>query len=70
MIRNISRGELKDKMDRGEEFFLVEALDERFYRHSHLPGAINLPPKALDRSLNEVRGGRPWAGGQGVRERA
>ena len=50
MIRNISRGDLKDKMDRGEEFFLVEALDERFYQHSHLPGAINLPPKALDRA--------------------
>ena len=50
MAGNISRAELKDKMDRGEEFFLVEALEERFYRHSHLPGAINLPPKALERA--------------------
>jgi rhodanese-related sulfurtransferase len=50
MAGNVSREELKEKMDRGEEFFLVEALDERFYRHSHLPGAINLPPKALGRA--------------------
>ena len=50
MVGNISRPDLKDKMDRGEEFFLVEALEERFYRHSHLPGAINLPPKALERA--------------------
>ena len=50
MTGNISREELKEKVDRGDEFFLVEALEERFYRHSHLPGAINLPPKALDRA--------------------
>jgi rhodanese-related sulfurtransferase len=50
MAETISRDELKAMMDRGEEFFLVEALDERFYRRSHLPGAINLPPKALERA--------------------
>jgi rhodanese-related sulfurtransferase len=50
MVGNISRAELKEKVDRGDEFFLVEALEERFYRHSHLPGAINLPPKALERA--------------------
>lgn len=37
-------------MDREDEFFLVEALDERYYQRSHLPGAINLPPKALERA--------------------
>jgi rhodanese-related sulfurtransferase len=50
VAETISRDELKAKMDRGEEFFLVEALAERFYRRSHLPGAIDLPPKALDRA--------------------
>jgi rhodanese-related sulfurtransferase len=50
MVETISRDELKAKMDRGDNFFLVEALDERYYRRSHLPGAINLPPKALDRT--------------------
>jgi rhodanese-related sulfurtransferase len=50
MGKTISREELKAKMDRKEEFFLVEALAERFYRRSHLPGAINLPPDAVERA--------------------
>jgi rhodanese-related sulfurtransferase len=50
MVETISRDELKAMMDRRDNFFLVEALDERYYRRSHLPGAINLPPKALDRA--------------------
>ena len=50
MVETISRDELKAMMDREDEFFLVEALDERYYQRSHLPGAINLPPKALDRA--------------------
>ena len=44
MVATISREELKDKMDRGDDFVLVETLDEEYYRHSHLPGAVNLPP--------------------------
>ncbi len=42
-VDTISREELKAKIDRGDEFVLVETLDEPFYRHSHLPGAINTP---------------------------
>lgn len=44
MVGTISRQELKAKMDRGDAFTLVEALDEAYYRRSHLPGAVNLPP--------------------------
>jgi rhodanese-related sulfurtransferase len=47
MVDTISRDELKEKMDRGEDFYLVEVLDEPYYRHSHLPGAINLPPGSV-----------------------
>jgi rhodanese-related sulfurtransferase len=50
MIERISRDELKAKIDSGDDFVLIEALDERYYRQSHLPGAINLPPKALERA--------------------
>lgn len=50
MIRNISREELKEKMERGEEFFLVDTLAEKYYRHSHLPGALNLPLEQIDRA--------------------
>jgi rhodanese-related sulfurtransferase len=44
MVEDISRAELKAKMERGEDFVLLEALPEKSYRRSHLPGAINLPP--------------------------
>ena len=50
MVRNISREELKEKMDRGEEFFLLDVLEEPYYRHSHLPGAINLPVDEIERA--------------------
>ncbi len=44
MIATISRDELKMKIDRGEQFLLVETLPAATYHHAHLPGAINLPP--------------------------
>ena len=44
MVRTISRVELRAKIDRGDQFLLVETLPETAYHHGHLPGAINLPP--------------------------
>lgn len=44
MTGTISRDELKDKLDRGDDFALVETLGEDKFRHSHLPQAINIPP--------------------------
>ncbi len=44
MTATISRDELKQKMDRGENFYLVETLVATAYQHAHLPGAVNLPP--------------------------
>jgi rhodanese-related sulfurtransferase len=43
-VKTISRDELKAKMDRGDQFLLVETLPAAAYHHAHLPGAINLPP--------------------------
>ncbi len=45
MPETISRHELKLKIDRQDEFLLVETLPETAYHHAHLPGAINLPPE-------------------------
>ena len=42
-MEHITREELKAKMDREEDFFLVDTMPNRYYRHSHLPGAVNLP---------------------------
>jgi len=44
MIKTIGRDELKQKIDREDDFLLVETLPEATYNHAHLPGAINLPP--------------------------
>jgi len=35
------------KIERHDEFLLVETLPEIAYHHAHLPGAINLPPEKL-----------------------
>ena len=43
MIKTISRDELKQKIDRHDDFTLVETLPQVAYEHAHLPGAINVP---------------------------
>ncbi len=54
MVETISREDLKAKMDRGDDFFLIEALKEEDYRHAHLPGAINLPPGSTGRAQDLI----------------
>ena len=44
MSKTITRDELKEKIDRGDDFKLVETLAPHAYEHAHLPGAVNLPP--------------------------
>ena len=44
MVANIGSEELRAKMEEGEVFTLLEVLAPKYYRHSHLPGALNLPP--------------------------
>jgi rhodanese-related sulfurtransferase len=48
VVAKIDRDELKAKMDGGDSFVLVEVLGPQYYRHSHLPGAVNLPPGEVD----------------------
>lgn len=47
-MEKIGRDELRAKMDRGDPFILLEVLAPQYYRHSHLPGALNLPPDKVD----------------------
>ena len=44
MVATISRDELKEKIERGDKFQLVETLPPTAYHHAHLPDALNLPP--------------------------
>ncbi|MCA1635708.1 MAG: rhodanese-like domain-containing protein [Acidobacteria bacterium] len=48
MVATISRDELKEKIDRGDKFQLVETLPLTAYAHAHLPGAVNLPPEKVN----------------------
>ncbi|MFW5653716.1 MAG: rhodanese-like domain-containing protein [Planctomycetota bacterium] len=42
-MQTISRDNLKEKIDRGDDFVLVEVLDHDSYADAHLPQAINIP---------------------------
>ena len=46
----ISRDELKDKLDAGDEFKLVMVLSEWAFRAKHIPGSMNIdnPAKATE----------------------
>ena len=39
-MKTISREQLKEKIDRGDDFVLFEVLSEASYGRAHLPGAI------------------------------
>jgi rhodanese-related sulfurtransferase len=39
----IDRNEIKALLDAGAAMTLVEALPEKYWKHSHLPGALNIP---------------------------
>ena len=54
MVATISREELQSKLDRGDDFFLVETLPQEQYRHTHLPGAVNLPPNSIRELASEL----------------
>lgn len=43
MTATITREEIKTLLDAASPVILVEALPEKYWMHSHLPGAINIP---------------------------
>jgi rhodanese-related sulfurtransferase len=53
-VEHISRDDLKAKMDRGDDFVLVDTMPKMYYRHSHLPGAINLPADEVRERASEL----------------
>jgi rhodanese-related sulfurtransferase len=50
----ISRDELQAKIARGDTFHLLETLPASYYRHSHLPGAVNLPVDEIPRRARQL----------------
>jgi len=44
-VKTIGREDLKAKIDRGDDFVLLEVLSEQSYARGHLPGAVRFPRK-------------------------
>jgi rhodanese-related sulfurtransferase len=53
-VADISREELRDKIERGEDFLLFEVLAEPYYRRHHLPGARLMPPSEVEATIASV----------------
>jgi rhodanese-related sulfurtransferase len=58
-VKTISREDLKVKIDRDDEFVLLEVLSEQSYARGHLPGAIrfqgrDMVPDLLPDKTTEV----------------
>ncbi len=49
-METITREELKEKIELGADFVLVDTLGAEYYRDSRLPDAINLPLEEIDRA--------------------
>ena len=46
-MKTISREDLSEKIDRGDDFVLLEVLSEASYNGAHLPGAIRFQDRGL-----------------------
>lgn len=49
MVRDITREELKEMMDGGESFVLINVLDPEDFENEHICGSINLPVSTIAR---------------------
>ena len=47
-LPTISCDEFQRKLGSGERLVIVDALPPMSFAHSHLPGAINMPPERVD----------------------
>ena len=50
-MKTIGREDLKQKIDRGDEFVLLEVLSEASYGRAHLPGAIRFQDMGMITNL-------------------
>ncbi|MEE8359220.1 MAG: rhodanese-like domain-containing protein, partial [Candidatus Hydrothermarchaeales archaeon] len=50
-MKLISREELKEKLDRGDDFKLVNALAELAFQAKHIPGSINISAPEVSRKM-------------------
>lgn len=54
MIRDINRDELKEMMDAGESFVLINVLDPEDFENEHICGSINMPVSTIARDAENL----------------
>jgi rhodanese-related sulfurtransferase len=52
-VREVTVDDVKARLDRGEEFLLVDVREESEYAKDHLPGAIHLGKGIIERDIEE-----------------
>ena len=52
-VRETNVDEVKQKLDRGEKFLLIDVREESEYAKDHLPGAIHLGKGIIERDIEE-----------------
>jgi rhodanese-related sulfurtransferase len=52
-IREVTIDDVKAKLDRREQFLLVDVREESEYAQDHLPGAIHLGKGVIERDIEE-----------------
>lgn len=52
-IREVSIDDVKARLDRGENFMLLDVREESEYANEHLPGAIHLGKGIIERDIEE-----------------
>jgi rhodanese-related sulfurtransferase len=50
-VKTIGREELRQKIERGDDFVLLEVLSEQSYKRAHLPGAIRFSGNSMIHNL-------------------
>ena len=54
MTDAISRDDLYQKIQRGDQFHLFEVLPRMYWRKHHLPGAVSLPLEDVESKVVEL----------------
>jgi rhodanese-related sulfurtransferase len=52
-VREITVDEVKQKLDRGDNFLLIDVREDNEYAKDHLPGAIHLGKGIIERDVEE-----------------
>lgn len=52
-VKEVSVDEIKNRLDRGQQFLLIDVREESEFAKDHLPGAIHLGRGVIERDVEE-----------------